>query len=89
MVKLTEAVRALREELTEAAQGTGSTIGPVNVEFDIQFAPKENGEFSIWITSDGNESGQDEGVTHKIAFTLTPHNNYSNGDVHLVSNLQR
>ncbi|MEU0237283.1 trypco2 family protein [Nocardiopsis sp. NPDC006198] len=97
-IRLTEAVRTLREELTEAAEEAEAhspalifDVGPVAMDFEVQFRldGKAKGKLSAWIASGEIEAGAGRARTHRVSFTLTPrHKSTPNGDVFITSTTQ-
>nr|WP_237683548.1 trypco2 family protein [Nocardiopsis sinuspersici] len=97
-MRLTDAVRTLRDELTEAVEEAETqapditfTVGPIQMEFEVQFRAdaKAKGGFSAWIATGSLEAGAGRTSTHRVAFTLTPHNAaHSDGDVSISSTRQ-
>ncbi|OLT30715.1 hypothetical protein BJF83_24590 [Nocardiopsis sp. CNR-923] len=97
-LRLTDAVRTLREELTEAVAEAEAhnpdltfDVGPVTMDFEVQFRAdaKAKGKLSAWIASGEVEAGASRARTHRVSFTLTPrHKNTPNGDVSITSTNQ-
>ena len=92
-IRLAEAVQTLRDELNQAAeqaedQGLTFKVGPIQLEFEVQFRAdaKAKGGFSAWIATGEVEAGGGRTSTHKVSFTLTPHNTaHPDGDVAINS----
>jgi hypothetical protein len=94
-LRLTDAVRTLREELTEAVEEAEAqapditfTVGPIQMDFEVQFRVdgKGKGKLSAWIASGEIEAGASRARTHRVSFTLTPHpKDTPNGDVSITS----
>ncbi|MEU3017467.1 trypco2 family protein [Nocardiopsis sp. NPDC007018] len=92
-LRLADAVQTLRGELNQAAeqakdQDLTFRVGPIQMEFEVQFRAdaKARGGFSAWITTGEVEAGAGRTSTHKVAFTLTPHNaEHPTGDVSINS----
>ncbi|MFD3684147.1 trypco2 family protein [Nocardiopsis sp. NPDC058631] len=77
-------------QATEQAKDQDLTfkVGPIQMEFEVQFRAdaKAKGGFSAWITTGDVEAGGGRTSTHKVAFTLTPHNAaHPGGDVAINS----
>ncbi len=97
-LRLTDAVQTLREELTEAVQQAEADnpdvtfdVGPIQMEFEVQFRydGKAKGKVAAWILSGEVETGASRTRTHKVSFTLTPHNsNHPQGKVSISSGQQ-
>lgn len=94
-LRLTDAVRTLREELTESVEEAEAqspditfTVGPIQMDFEVQFRVdgKAKGKLSAWIASGEIEAGASRARTHRVSFTLTPRPKDSpNGDVSITS----
>lgn len=92
-LRLAAAVQTLRYELDQAAQqaqGQDLTfeVAPIQMEFEVQFRAdaKAKGGFSAWIATGEAETGAGRTSSHKVAFTLTPHNAaHPGGDVSINS----
>ncbi|WP_304454576.1 trypco2 family protein [Nocardiopsis sp. YSL2] len=97
-LRLTDAVRTLREELTEAVEEAEAqspdmtfTVGPVQMDFEVQFRVdgKAKGKLSAWIASGEIEAGASRTRTHRVSFTLTPRpKDTPDGDVSITSTAQ-
>ncbi|CAL9328293.1 hypothetical protein SUDANB121_00028 [Nocardiopsis dassonvillei] len=97
-LRLTDAIRTLREELTEAveeaeAQSSDITfdLGPIGMEFEVAFRAdaKAKGKIAAWIASGEVEGSAGRTRTHRVSFTLTPRSKSSpNGDVSINSTHQ-
>ncbi|MEU4404772.1 trypco2 family protein [Streptosporangium sp. NPDC023963] len=78
-IELADAVRAIRDELLEAAvRGADSeiafTAGPIELEFAVELKAdaKAKGGFKAWVVSGEAEAGVARGRTHRVMVTLTP-----------------
>ncbi|WP_130397897.1 trypco2 family protein [Nocardiopsis sp. LDBS0036] len=97
-LRLTDAVRTLREDLTKAVEEAEAhspditfKVGPIQMDFEVQFRAdaKAKAGFSAWIATGSAEAGAGRTKTHKVAFTLTPHNaTHPGGDVSINSTRQ-
>ncbi|MFJ9554083.1 trypco2 family protein [Nocardiopsis sp. NPDC101807] len=94
-IRLTDAVRTLREDLTEAVEEAQAQspdiafkVGPIQMDFEVQFRVdgKAKGKLSAWIASGEVEAGASRTRTHRVSFTLTPHpKDAPGGDVSISS----
>ncbi|WP_026117029.1 trypco2 family protein [Nocardiopsis valliformis] len=92
-LRLSDAVQTLRDELNQAAeqakdQDLTFRVGPIQMEFEIQFRAdaKAKAGFAAWIATGEVEAGAGRTSTHKVAFTLAPHNaDHPTGDVAINS----
>lgn len=92
-LRLADAVQTLRNELNQAAeqaqdQNLTFRVGPIQMEFEVQFRAdaKAQGGFSAWIVTGQVEAGGGRTSTHKVAFSLTPHDSaHPDGDVAINS----
>jgi hypothetical protein len=78
-IELSAAVRAIREQLTLAAQeGENSPIrfgvGPIQMEFAVELRREAGakGGVKAWVVSADAEAKRSQGTTHRVSFTLTP-----------------
>ncbi|MFJ3788826.1 trypco2 family protein [Kitasatospora sp. NPDC090091] len=78
-IGLADAVAAVRDELLEAAaRGAGQdlafTVGPVEMEFEVELRADVNakGKFKVWAVTAEAGAGVSRGRTHRVSFTLTP-----------------
>ena len=78
-IELSAAVRAVREQLAQAAlDGTGSAVrfevGPIQMEFAVEIRREAGvrGGVKAWVLSADAEAKASRGTTHRVSFTLTP-----------------
>lgn len=78
-VGLSDAIRALRAELTGAmAEGAGEELrfelGPVEMEFLLEVQREAAGEAGVkfWVVNIGGKGGVTSGSTHRVTLSLTP-----------------
>ncbi len=78
-VGLSDAIRALRSELTEAmAEGADEALrfelGPVEMEFLLEVGREAGGEAGVkfWVVSLGGKGSVTSGSTHRVTLSLTP-----------------
>jgi hypothetical protein len=78
-IELSAAVRAVREQLAQAAlDGTGSAVrfevGPIQMEFAVEIRREAGvkGGVKAWVLSADAEARASRGTTHRVSFTLTP-----------------
>ncbi|MEU4212078.1 trypco2 family protein [Streptomyces sp. NPDC026206] len=78
-IELADAVRAVREGLTEAAaEGAGEAlsfdVGEIALEFTVEIRKdaKAGGKVKAWVVDAGADTSHGSTRTHKLAFTLTP-----------------
>jgi hypothetical protein len=80
-IELSAAVRAVREQLAQAAlEGAGSAVrfevGPIQMEFAVEITREAgaSGGVKAWVLSADAETKASRGTTHRVSFTLTPKN---------------
>ncbi|MFC1418297.1 trypco2 family protein [Streptacidiphilus cavernicola] len=78
-IELSAAVRAVRDQLTQAAmEGAGSAVrfevGPIQMEFAVEIRREAgaSGGVRAWVLSAEAEAKASRGSTHRVSFTLTP-----------------
>jgi hypothetical protein len=78
-VDLADAVRAIRDGLTTAAEaGEGAPLrfelGEIQMEFTVEVRrdARAKGGVRAWVVDAGAEAGAARGSTHRVAFTLKP-----------------
>ncbi|WP_042396445.1 trypco2 family protein [Streptacidiphilus carbonis] len=87
-IELATAVRAIREQLVQAARdGADSPIrfevGPVQMDFAVELRREAgaSGGVKAWVLSAGAEAKASRGSTHRVSFTLTPKDATTGGPV--------
>jgi hypothetical protein len=78
-IGLTEAISALREELTAAitagsAESLNFEVGTVTMEFEVAVERETSGKggLNIWVVSLGGEQTRSQVQTHRLTLPLTP-----------------
>ena len=78
-IELSAAVRAIREELTQAAaDGAGEAVrfevGPIEMEFTVELTREASAKGGVraWVMTAEAEAKAARGTTHRVTFTLTP-----------------
>lgn len=91
-VELAAAVRAVRDELMNAAEAAdGETVrfdvGEIQMEFAVELRHDAGakGGFKAWVVSADAEARTSRSRTHRVAFTLTPRNAETGGRVEIGS----
>ena len=89
-IELSAAVRAVREQLAQAAlDGTGSAVrfevGPIQMEFAVEIRREAGvkGGVKAWVLSAEAEASASRGTTHRVSFTLTPKDAATGGDLEI------
>ncbi len=84
-VGFSDAVRALRSELTRAmAEGEGQRLqfelGDVEMEFLLEIKKEGSGEAGVkfWVISLGGKAGVSSGTTHRVKLVLSPRDAVTN-----------
>jgi hypothetical protein len=85
-IDLTQAVQAIRDQLTAAAAlGSGQAlrfdVGDIHMEFTVELRHDEHvrGGVKAWVLSGEADAGRAAAHTHKVSFTLTPKDTRTGG----------
>ncbi|MGC5365161.1 trypco2 family protein [Streptomyces sp. DT24] len=85
-IELADAVESVRNQLIEAAaRATGHPVafevGDIQMEFTLELRRevKGGGKVKAWVVEAGADVARATGRTHKVAFTLKPHNATTGG----------
>ena len=78
-IGLTEAIAALREELSSAISAASTEslkfeVGTVTMEFEVTVARERGGKggLNIWVLALGGEESRSQTRTHRLTLPLTP-----------------
>ena len=89
-IDLSTAVRAVREQLMQAAaEGTGEAVrfevGPIQMDFTVELRREAGvrGGVRAWVLSADAEAKAARGTTHRVSFTLTPKSAATGGNVEI------
>lgn len=87
-IELSNAVHAIREQLTQAMQhGADSpihmTVGPIQMDFTVELRREATatGGVKAWVVSADAEAKKSRGTTHRVSFTLTPKDSVTGRDI--------
>ncbi|MFB6819272.1 trypco2 family protein [Streptomyces sp. NPDC056347] len=85
-IELADAVESIRNQLIDAAsRATGRPlafeVGDIQMEFTLELRKeiKGGGRVRAWVVDAGADASRATGRTHKVAFTLKPHDAATGG----------
>lgn len=78
-IDLADAIASVRDQLIEAATRATSRpvafeVGSIDMEFTLELRreTKGGGKVRAWVLEAGADAARSTGLTHRVAFTLTP-----------------